>query len=92
MMMMMKKTTTSKARKNARKLTPQSPSQPRIMKCSLSVSSKEWTSGVAVTPTCNDKHGKLKMLQPLTTTYRVLAQNSTISIFDRQANTVIHKI
>ena len=33
--------------------TPQRPSQPRMMKCSLFVRSKEWISGVATTPTCN---------------------------------------
>jgi hypothetical protein len=35
--------------------TPQRPSQPRIMNCSLSVRSKEWKSGVATTPTCNSQ-------------------------------------
>lgn len=32
--------------------TPHKPSQPRMMKLSLSVRSKEWISGVAITPTC----------------------------------------
>ena len=32
--------------------TPQKPSQPRMMKRSLSVRSKEWISGVATSPTC----------------------------------------
>lgn len=36
----------------SRRQTPHRPSQPRMMKCSLSVRSKEWTSGVAMTPTC----------------------------------------
>lgn len=36
--------------------TPQRPSQPRMMKCSLFVRSKEWISGVATTPTCNSPY------------------------------------